>query len=177
MASLDTLLGDPKWLSATTTPIKIALELTGKHHVGHFKIADQETVLQHISTRAEAIVVSDISIFVSGPQVADKATSALAVITSSSNSHWPTKFNSVRKAVYAQRMKESLYQDTQFASHKFHPSISRQLKPKPLLQHEPEIVYAVQVAGGDKDTVTTVEIEFDIKLAGEDYVCPWTSSD
>jgi len=168
-------VGDAAWLHATSTDFRIVLTVTKVKHTAHFSLADATEVQAYIATRAYARIVGPLRISIVGPFAADKATNSAAVIAPTTFKDWPKDVDTLCKAPHTVELVSSLYSSVQNQPLHFHPAISTQLKPAPIAQHLPELVYAYNIAGGAATSTVRIEVSGTLELAGVDYPCPWTT--
>lgn len=166
------VIGDTSWLHSSTVSFKILVEFTGSSGVDHFSLSDRPEILAYTSSRALARIVGPLSVSLSGPASASKASLATIAIVPTCLTSWPSTRTSIRRAIHAVALGDSLYKDIPNPPLVFHEAINQQLKPAPLVGNQPAIVCGYNITGGSSTDELVIEISGKLQLDGIDYVAP-----
>lgn len=172
--SSEQIIGDTSHLTATLVPFNAVYKVTGKKTSGHFRLTECLGFASLLRARASVrIVSSSLTVQVIGPARADKSVNAYVAIVPASLDSWPTTSTGILTIGGSTFVQHSLYIAPTPSSLLFNPEVAHQIKPTPVIGQQPEVVYLVEVIGGEDRDESLLRISGQIDISGVGFVPTW----
>jgi hypothetical protein len=170
------LVGDTSHLTQTTFPFSAVKTLKGPQGAGHFTLTTSPGFEQLIAGRAKVVIRSDsLQAQVVGPPDPTKAVTVYVAAIPNGSAKWPTNAAQILTIGGAAVVQHSTYVHSQPSQLKFAVEVAHQIKPKPQVGTEPEIVYSFIVAGAEAETESYLVIKGIVEVDGVGFVQTWKS--
>lgn len=168
------LVGDTSHLTQTRIPFSAVKTLLGPQGFGHFTLTSSPGFEQLIKGRAKVKILSDsLHAQVVGPPDPSNAVTVYVAAIPKESTVWPTDASEILTIGGATVVQHSTYVHSQPSKLEFAVEVAHQIKPKPQVGTEPEIVYSFVVAGAEATTQAYLVIKGLIEVDGIGFVQTW----
>jgi hypothetical protein len=170
------VLGSTEGLHGTTTRVKVVVPFKQATGVSGFDLASHPNVARYATTRASVKLVSPISWSLVGPGSADVLYVVSATVVPSGLTQGPSEVDQLADDPCSQNISVTALNPCPVSVLELPEGINNQLKPQPLVGHNPHVLYGWRVTTTGK-AFGRIEFSFTIALDGIDWVAPssWKS--
>nr|QKN22696.1 hypothetical protein [Erysiphe necator associated deltaflexivirus 4] len=168
------VIGDTRHLHSNRITFSAVQVVTGSKVSGHFELTTALGFKHLVTARASIRIVSEsLQCMIIAPAGADKAVVAHIAVVPTGLPSYPSEAAHVMTIGGSAFCQHSVYSPASPVPLRFSQEVAHQIKPKPLVGLPPEIVYHIQVLGGDKSSETYVKISGEIEVDGIGFAQSW----
>lgn len=168
------VIGDTGHLHDNRVPFCAVHTVKGLSDSGHFTLSTCSGFKHLLTARASIrIVSSSLNCMVIGPAAADKAISAHIAVVPAGLKSYPTSAAQIMTIGGSAYVQHSLYVVTSPVPLSFAPEVAHQLKPKPVIGEEPEVVFHFTITGGSVNTEAFIKISGYLEVDGVGFATSW----
>jgi len=174
MTTTSDVIGDTSGLTRHTVPFRAVHDLVGITGHGHFSLIAADGLRQFIGNHSSVkIIPTSVEARVYGPTAANKTIDVYVAILPENLVTWPTLPASIIRQATSTECSHSVYAPGKESKLRFAQDVAYQLKPEPLIGHQPTVAYVFNTVGADALTINHLAISGEIDVQGIGFVTTW----
>lgn len=168
------VIGDTGYLHKNRVTFCAVHTVTGQKVAGHFTLSTSLGFKHLVTARASVKIVSEsLQCMAIAPAGADKAVVAHVAVVPINLSSYPSEAAHVMTIGGSAFCQHSVYSPATPVTLRFSEEVAHQIKPTAFVGLAPEIVYHVEVVGGDSKSITHIKISGELEVDGIGFAQSW----